>query len=340
MQDAAVTLDRLRDGTSIYAGSAPSAAPEAGPGGSLSEELAAAFDAQPAFAATRYAYRHDLRGESVMVDTACSTSLVAVHLACASLRSGSSDYAFAGGVSVIDPADGGYVYEPGMIYATDGVCRPFDEAATGTIGGDGAGAVLLRRLSDAVRDGDPVHAVILGSAVNNDGNARAGYAAPGLAGQVSVIRSALAAARVEGTDVGFVETHGTGTRLGDAIEATALAEAVGERAVPLPISSVKASIGHCNTAAGIAGLLAAVHAVRDHVLPGTVNSANPIEEIAAGDRLRLLTETEEWPDTGRARVAGVSSFGIGGTNAHVVIGEFVEAQFVEAEFVEPAGAGR
>ena len=320
MEDAAVTLDRLRDRTSIYAGCANPDVPAATAGGSLGEDPAA-FASQTSFAATRFAYRHDLRGESVMVDTACSTSLVAVHLACASLRMGSSDYAFAGGVSVIDPASGGYIYEPGMIYARDGVCRPFDEAATGTVGGDGAGVVLLRRLADALRDGDPIHAVIVGSAVNNDGHARAGYAAPGVAGQVSVIGHALESARVKGSDVGFVETHGTGTRLGDAVEAVALAESIGERDAPLPISSVKSAIGHCNTAAGVAGLLKAVHAVRDHVLPGTVNSENPIEEIAMGDRLRLLTQTEKWPDDGRARLAGVSSFGIGGTNAHVLVRE-------------------
>jgi acyl transferase domain-containing protein len=288
------------------------------------------------FLATRTSYKLGLTGPSATVATACSTSLVAVHLACASLRSGESDYAFAGGVSVFDPVDGGYVYEPGMIYADDGVCRPFDEGATGTVGGDGAGVVLLRRLSDALRDGDPVHAVILGSAVNNDGRARAGYVAPGFDGQVSVIRRALASARVEGRDIGFVETHGTGTRLGDAIEATALAEAVGERDAPLPISSVKASIGHCNTAAGIAGLLKAVYAVRDHVLPGTANSVKPIEEIASGDRLRLLTETEEWADTGRVRLAGVSSFGVGGTNAHVVLREFTE----QDELAQQAEVGR
>lgn len=326
MEDAAVTLDRLRDRTSIYAGCANLDGPAATAGGSLGEDPVTAFVSQPSFAATRYAYRYDLRGESVMVDTACSTSLVAVHLACASLRMGSSDYAFAGGVSVIDPASGGYIYEPGMIYARDGVCRPFDEAATGTVGGDGAGIVLLRRLCDALRDGDPIHAVIVGSAVNNDGHARAGYAAPGVAGQVSVIGQALESARVRGNDVGFVETHGTGTRLGDAVEAVALAEAIGERDVSLPISSVKSAIGHCNTAAGAAGLLKAVHAVRDHVLPGTVNSENPIEEIAMGDRLRLVTQTEKWPDNGRARLAGVSSFGVGGTNAHVLLREFTEQE--------------
>ena len=302
MEDAAVPLDRLRDRTSIYVGCANPAVPAAV--GGLDEDLTAAFTSQPSFAASRYAYRHDLRGESVMIDTACSTSLVAVHLACASLRSGGSDYAFAGGVCVSDPADGGYVYEPGMIYADDGVCRPFDEGATGTVGGDGAGVVLLRRLSDALRDGDPVHAVILGSAVNNDGRARAGYAAPGFDGQVSVIRRALVSARVEGRDIGFVETHGTGTRLGDAIEATALAEAIGERDSPLPISSVKASIGHCNTAAGIAGLLKAVSAVRDHVLPGTVNSrSSRSRRSALGDRLRLLTKPR-LADGGRAGSPG------------------------------------
>jgi amino acid adenylation domain-containing protein len=320
MEDAALTLDRLRDRTSIYAGCGNPV------GGPVDAGLTAAFTSQPSFAASRYAYRHDLRGESVMLDTACSTSLVAVHLASAALRAGTSDYAFAGGVSVSDPAGAGYVYEPGLVYADDGVCRPFDEAATGTTGGDGGGVVLLRRLSDALRDGDPIHAVLLGSAVNNDGHARAGYAAPGANGQISVIRDALAAAGVEGSEIGFVETHGTGTRLGDAIEATALAEAIGERAEPLPISSVKSAIGHCNTAAGVAGLLTAAHAVRDHALPGTVNSANPIGEITDGARLRLLTATEKWEDSERPRIAGVSSFGIGGTNAHVVVGEFVAQQ--------------
>ncbi|MFD0375372.1 amino acid adenylation domain-containing protein [Streptomyces sp. NPDC127112] len=323
MENAAVTPDRLRGRTSLYAGCAETGAQATAGEGSLAEDLSRAFTSRPSFAATRYSYRHDFQGESVMVDTACSTSLVAVHMACASLRSGASDYAFAGGVSILDPEHGGYVYEPGMIYATDGVCRPFDVRATGTVGGDGAGVVLLRRLSDALRDGDPVHAVIVGSAVNNDGSRKAGYTAPGADGQVAVVRGALRVAGREADDLGFVETHGTGTRLGDAVEATALGEVVGERAAPLPVSSVKSAIGHCNTAAGVAGLLTAVYALREQVLPGTVNSGQPIEELT--DRsLRLLTADEPWPAGDTPRLAGVSSFGIGGTNACVLVEEFTE----------------
>ncbi|MGW0392173.1 amino acid adenylation domain-containing protein [Streptomyces sp. NPDC003042] len=324
MENAAVTLDQLRGRTSIYAGCAETEAQEPLGEGSLAEGLSQAFSSRPSFAATRYSYRHDFQGESVMVDTACSTSLVAVHLACASLRSGSSDYAFAGGVSIADPANGGYVYEPGMIYATDGVCRPFDVRATGTVGGDGAGVVLLKRLSDALRDGDPVHATIVGSAINNDGNRKAGYTAPGADGQVGVFRNALRFAGRDAGHLGFVETHGTGTRLGDAVEATALGEVVGERAAPLPVSSVKSAIGHCNTAAGIAGLLTAVYALREKVLPGTVNSGQPIEELTRNGSLRLLTANEEWPAGDAPRLAGVSSFGIGGTNACVLVEEFIE----------------
>jgi amino acid adenylation domain-containing protein len=324
MENAAVTLDQLRGRTSIYAGCAESEAREPLGGDSLAEGLSQAFSSRPSFAATRYSYRHDFQGESVVVDTACSTSLVAVHLACASLRSGASDYAFAGGVSIEDPADGGYVYEPGMIYATDGVCRPFDERTTGTVGGDGAGVVLLKRLSDALRDGDPVHATIVGSAINNDGNRKAGYTAPGADGQVSVFRNALRFAGRDADHLGFVETHGTGTRLGDAVEATALGEVVGERAAALPLSSVKSAIGHCNTAAGIAGLLTAVYALGEKVLPGTVNSGQPIEELTQNRGLRLLIANEEWPTGNTPRLAGVSSFGIGGTNACVLVEEFTE----------------
>ncbi|MET8420070.1 amino acid adenylation domain-containing protein [Streptomyces sp. NPDC005134] len=324
MENAAVTLEQLRGRTSIYAGCAETEAPGSPDEGSLAEGLSLAFSSRPSFAATRYSYRHDFQGESVMVDTACSTSLVAVHLACASLRSGASDYAFAGGVSIADPANGGYIYESGMIYATDGICRPFDVRATGTVGGDGAGVVLLKRLSDALRDGDPIHATIAGSAINNDGSRKAGYTAPGADGQVAVFRNALRAASREPAHLGFVETHGTGTRLGDAVETMALSEVVGERDAPLPVSSVKSAIGHCNTAAGIAGLLTAIYALRARVLPGTVNSERPIEELTENKSLRLLTANEEWPAGDAPRLAGVSSFGIGGTNACVLVEEFVE----------------
>ncbi|MFJ3306330.1 amino acid adenylation domain-containing protein [Streptomyces sp. NPDC086549] len=314
VEDASLRLSEIASRTSLYAGCAKvlDTDPEA--------RVDDVVNADPTFVASRFAYLHDLWGEALLLDTACSTGLYAVHLACRSLLTGSSDYALAGAVSLDPASDGSYRYRPGFLYADDGMCRPFDRRASGTVGGFGAGAVLLRRLADAERDGDPVYAVIRGSAVNNDGKARIGYSAPGVEGQSRVIRDALAAAGVSGADVGFVEAHGTGTRLGDAIEITALDEALGQTGPPVAVGAVKASIGHCNTAAGIAGLIKAVLAVHHGHLPATPNVREPIDELAAGGRLSLLSEGRAWTEeTGRPRTAGVSSFGVGGTNAHVVV---------------------
>ncbi|MFJ9139337.1 amino acid adenylation domain-containing protein [Streptomyces sp. NPDC102256] len=317
VEDASLRLSDIASRTSLYAGCAKvvDTDPEA--------RVDDVVNADPTFVASRFAYLHDLWGEALLLDTACSTGLYAVHLACRSLLTGSSDYALAGAVSLDPASDGSYRYRPGFLYADDGVCRPFDRRASGTVGGFGAGAVLLRRLADAERDGDPVYAVIRGSAVNNDGRARIGYSAPGVEGQSRVIRDALTNAGVSGRDVGFVEAHGTGTRLGDAIEATALADALGPEGPGVAVGSVKASVGHCNTAAGLAGLIKAVLAVHHGHLPATPNVGEPIEELtAAGTRLSLLDEGRPWTeDTGRPRTAGVSSFGVGGTNAHVVVQE-------------------
>ncbi|MFH9548448.1 amino acid adenylation domain-containing protein [Streptomyces sp. NPDC017435] len=314
VEDASLRLSDIASRTSLYAGCAKvlDTDPEA--------RVDDVVNADPTFVASRFAYLHDLWGEALLLDTACSTGLYAVHLACRSLLTGSSDYALAGAVSLDPASDGSYRYRPGFLYADDGMCRPFDRRASGTVGGFGAGAVLLRRLADAERDGDPVYAVIRGSAVNNDGKARIGYSAPGVEGQSRVVREALAAAGVSGTDVGFVEAHGTGTRLGDAIEMTALADALGPSGPPVPVGSVKASIGHCNTAAGIAGLIKAVLAVHHGHLPATPNVAEPIDELGADSRLSLLSEGRAWTErSDRPRTAGVSSFGVGGTNAHVVV---------------------
>ncbi|MER5887849.1 amino acid adenylation domain-containing protein [Streptomyces sp. NPDC001941] len=319
VEDASLRLSDIAHRTSLYAG-CPKVVRTDG-----EARVDDVVNADPTFVASRFAYLHDLWGEALLLDTACSTGLYAVHLACRALLSGESDYALAGAVSLDGDFDGAYTFRPGMLYANDGVCRPFDRRATGTVGGFGAGALLLRRLSDAERDGDPVHAVIRGSAVNNDGRARVGYSAPGVEGQARVIRRALEAAGVTGTDVGYVEAHGTGTRLGDAIEATALGEALGTTGPDVAVGSVKASIGHCNTAAGIAGLIKAVLAVRHGVLPATPNVGEPIDELARlGGRFALLPESRTWHEpTGRPRTAGVSSFGVGGTNAHVVVQEHV-----------------
>ncbi|MEW1824178.1 amino acid adenylation domain-containing protein [Streptomyces sp. NPDC088196] len=331
VEDASLRLSEIASRTSLYAGCAKvlGTDPEA--------RVDDVVNADPTFVASRFAYLHDLWGEALLLDTACSTGLYAVHLACRSLLTHSSDYALAGAVS-LDPAfDGSYRYRPGFLYANDGVCRPFDQKASGTVGGFGAGAVLLRRLADAERDGDPIYAVVRGSAVNNDGKARIGYSAPGVEGQARVIRDALAAAGVSGADVGFVEAHGTGTRLGDAIEATALADALGPDGPPVAVGSVKASIGHCNTAAGIAGFIKAVLAVHHGRLPGTPNVGDPIDELTGpASRLTLLSEGRPWTEeTGRPRTAGVSSFGVGGTNAHIVVQQ--AALPSPAPFPQPKG---
>ncbi|MFF7457091.1 SDR family NAD(P)-dependent oxidoreductase [Kitasatospora sp. NPDC008115] len=277
------------------------------------------------FLATRVAYKLGLTGPALSVQTACSTSLTAVHLACQSLLNGECDLALAGGVSIGSPLEQGYRYEPGGILSPDGHCRPFDAAAAGTVPGNGAGVVVLRRLADARRAGDTVDAVVLGSAVNNDGSLKAGYTAPSVEGQAAVIAEALAVAGVEAGSVGYVEAHGTGTALGDPIELAALTRAFRETTEATgycAIGSVKANIGHLDAAAGVAALIKAVLALRQEAIPPTPHFTKPNPELDlesgpffVNDRLR------PWPRGGGPRRAGVSSFGIGGTNVHLVLEE-------------------
>ncbi|MER7455990.1 beta-ketoacyl synthase N-terminal-like domain-containing protein [Micromonospora sp. NPDC126480] len=274
--------------------------------------------------AARVAYHLDLRGPAVSVQTACSSSLVAIHLAGQALLARDCDLALAGGVSVRLPQTAGYRYVPGGVLAPDGVCRPFDEAAAGTVGGNGVGVVVLRRLVDALADGDTVHAVIRGSAVTSDGAARVGFTAPGVAGQVAVVRGAHEAAEVAPATIGYVEAHGTGTPLGDPIEVAALTEAFRAGAPQgtgwCALGSVKAVIGHLDVAAGVAGFIRAVLAVRDGWIPPNphLGTPSPALELARSP-FRLPVRPELWPDDRHPRRAGVSSFGMGGTNAHIVI---------------------
>ncbi|MEV0637362.1 beta-ketoacyl synthase N-terminal-like domain-containing protein [Streptomyces sp. NPDC050619] len=281
------------------------------------------------FLATRVSYKLDLRGPSLSVNTACSTSLVAVHTACLSLISGDCDVALAGAVHIKVPQRQGYRYQEGMILSPDGHCRAFDAKAQGTIVGDGVGAVVLKRLRSAVTDGDFIHAVIKGTAVNNDGAAKAGYTAPTVEGQAAVIRDAQQIADCPPHTIGYVEAHGTGTPLGDPIEVAALntaftedtggTEAVGRCA----IGSVKTNIGHLDAAAGMAGLIKTSLMLRHAELVPSLNfeSPNPEIDFDAGP-FHVATELTEWPAAhGAPRRAGVSSFGIGGTNAHVVLEE-------------------
>ncbi|HSU14834.1 MAG TPA: amino acid adenylation domain-containing protein [Longimicrobium sp.] len=270
------------------------------------------------------AYRLNLRGPAVAVQTACSTSLVAVHVACQSLINGECDLALAGGSAVVVPLRMGYLYSPEGIASPDGHCRAFDAGARGTVRGNGAGVVALRRLEDALADGDTIHAVIRGSAVNNDGAQKVGYTAPSVTGQARVIREALSVAGVDAATVQYVETHGSGTPLGDAIELKALAEVLSRAGSgpPWAIGSVKTNVGHMDAAAGVAGLIKTVLALGRRQIPPSLNCADPHPEIRAlGGRVFVNTELRPWARNGTPRRAGVSSFGIGGTNAHVVLEE-------------------
>lgn len=275
---------------------------------------------------TRASYKLHLRGPSLAVQTACSTSLVAVHLACQSVLSGECDMALAGGASVMrNIRKGGYYFVDGGIQSPDGHCRPFDAAARGTIFGDGVGIVVLKRLEQALADNDTIEAVIRGSAINNDGSTKVGYTAPSVNGQAAAIAEALAVAGVAPESISYVEAHGTGTELGDPIEIAALTEVFGAQGSKKPkcaIGSAKANIGHLNTAAGIAGLIKTVLALKHGYLPPSINFKQPNPRIDfENSPFYVNTRLTVWPDRGDLRRAGVSSFGIGGTNAHVVLEE-------------------
>ncbi|CQD10466.1 multifunctional mycocerosic acid synthase membrane-associated MAS [Mycobacterium lentiflavum] len=284
--------------------------------------------------ANRLSYFLDLRGPSVSVDTACSSSLVAVHLGCQSLRTGDCDLAIAAGVNLLlSPAifrsfDGAEALSP------TGQCKSFDADADGFVRGEGCGAVILKRLSDAVRDGDRVLAVLRGSAVNQDGRSN-GLMAPNPAAQMAVLRAACANAGVAPHQVDYVETHGTGTLLGDPIEARALGTVLGRGRTedgPLLIGAVKSNMGHLEGAAGIAGLIKAVLAVHRGHIPPNLNYQTPNPHIPFDEmRLKVVAEPTDWPDTGLPRRAGVSSFGFGGTNAHVVIEQAPETDPVASQ---------
>lgn len=282
------------------------------------------FGNSPDFLATRVSYKLDLRGPSLTVQTACSTSLVAVHLACQSLLTFESDLALAGGVSISSPSVEGYRFAHGSVEAPDGRCRPFDADAAGTLPSNGVGVVALKRLEDAIAAGDRIYAAIRGTAINNDGARKVGFAAPSVQGQADVVALARKIAGVPAAAIGFIEAHGTGTVMGDPIEIAALAEAFGggdsdDRRCW--IGSLKGNVGHLKAAAGVAGLIKSALALHHREIPPTQHfrTANPKLELgrtpfAVNDRLRPWTSD-------RPRFAAVSSFGIGGTNAHAVLEE-------------------
>ncbi|HEX6292329.1 MAG TPA: amino acid adenylation domain-containing protein [Herpetosiphonaceae bacterium] len=285
---------------------------------------------------TRVAYKLNLHGPAINLQTACSTSLVAVIVACQNLLLRQCDMALAGGVTINVPHAAGYRYVEGGIASPDGHCRAFDARAEGTVAGNGIGVVVLKRLSDALADGDAIQAVIKGFAMNNDGSQKVGYTAPSIDGQAAVIAEALAMAGVSPETISYIETHGTGTRLGDPIEMAALTrvfEPASQRNNTCAIGSVKTNIGHLDTAAGVTGLIKTVLALQHRCIPPSLHfeQPNPMIDFARSP-FYVNTSRAEWHTNGTPRRAGVSSFGIGGTNAHVVL--------EEAPPVAPSGSGR
>lgn len=293
------------------------------------EDLAGAYQlmlsSEKDFLPTRVSYKLNLKGPAVNVQTACSTSLVAVHIACQSLLNGECDMALAGGVSISIPQKAGYLYSEGMIASPDGHCRAFDAKAEGTLAGSGLGIVLLKRLEDAIADKDYIHAVIKGSAINNDGSVKVGYTAPSTEGQAAVIAQAQAVAEVDTQSITYIEAHGTGTKLGDPIEIAALTKAFRqstEKKQFCAIGSLKTNIGHLDAAAGVGGLLKTVLALKHKLIPPSLHFEGSSPNIDfANSPFYVNTALSEWNSNGNPRRAGVSSFGIGGTNAHVILEE-------------------
>ena len=273
------------------------------------------------YLATRISYKLNLRGPSLTVQTACSTSLVAVHLACQSLLAGDCDMCLAGGVTVRVPHRMGYLHSSQALLSPDGHCRAFDAAAEGTVFGSGAGFVLLKPLPAAVRDGDPIVAVIRGSAVNNDGAAKLSYWAASADGQTAACGDALAVAEVEPRSIGYVEAHGTATAMGDPVEIFGLTKAFRRGTADkqfCAIGSVKTNIGHLEAAAGVAGLIKAALALQHKTLPPSLHFSRPNPAIHFAETPFFVnTQCRPWPAGEAPRRAAVNSLGIGGTNAHV-----------------------
>jgi acyl transferase domain-containing protein/acyl carrier protein len=288
------------------------------------------------FLTTRVSYKLNLTGPSVTVQTACSTSLVATTLACQSLLNYQCDMALAGGVSIRVPHKTGYLYQEGGILSPDGHCRAFDAKAQGTIVGNGVGVVVLKRLTEAIADGDCIYAVIKSSAINNDGSGKVGYTAPSVNGQIDAIAEAQALAGIEAETISYIEAHGSGTALGDPIEIAALSKVFRPSTNKkgfCAIGSVKTNIGHLDAAAGVTSLIKTVLALKHKQIPPSLNFNEPNPEIDfTNSPFYVNTTLSEWKANGIPRRAGVSSFGIGGTNAHVIL--------QEAPAVEASGRSR
>ncbi len=277
------------------------------------------------FLATRVSYKLNLRGPSITIQTGCSTSLVAVHMACQALLDYECDMALAGGVSVSSYKPSGYLYQEGEVRSPDGHCRAFDANAEGTVAGSGIGIVVLKRLAEAIADRDYITAIIKASAVNNDGSLKIGFTAPSVEGQAEVITKAMALAGVNPEKITYVEAHGTGTHLGDPIEIAALTKsfrAGTNKQGYCAVGSVKTNVGHLNVAAGVAGLIKTVLSLKHRMIPPSLHFVHPNPNIDfAASPFYVSRQLTPWQTNGAPRLAGVSSFSIGGTNAHVIVQE-------------------
>jgi acyl transferase domain-containing protein len=277
------------------------------------------------FLCSRIAYKLDLKGPVFAVQTACSTSLTAIDLACRGILTGQCNMALAGGISVKGLREArGYLFKEGMIRSPDGHCRAFDAKAKGTAGGEGAGVVVLKLLEEALADRDTIHAIIKGSASNNDGSRKVGYTAPSVEGQAEVIRAAHLAAEIDPESISYIETHGTGTPLGDPVEIEALKQGFGTNKKGFClIGSVKTNVGHLDTAAGVAGFIKTVLALEHHLIPPSLHFETPNPKIDfENSPFHVNTTLKEWKRGDYPRRAGVSAFGIGGTNVHVILEEW------------------
>ncbi|KYG37661.1 type I polyketide synthase [Bacillus gaemokensis] len=282
----------------------------------------------PDFLTTRVSYKCNLNGPSMAIQTACSSSLVAVHAAVQALLTYECDMALAGGVSVKADQTAGLTYQEGGVLSEDGHCKAFDADAKGTVLGNGVGVVFLKRVEDAIEDGDQILAVIRGTAINNDGSQKIGYTAPSVIRQAEVIKEALSIANIDPETITYVEAHGTGTALGDPVEVAALTEAYGHytsKKSYCALGSVKTNIGHLDSAAGIVGLIKVVLSMQNKKIPATLHFRKPNPKIDFDNSpFYVNTQSQSWDTDGHPRRAGISSFGMGGTNAHIILEEYID----------------
>ena len=331
LEDAGYSPDTYKGLIGLYAGATPNFNWEAL--AALSEksmelgEFVVQSLAQKDFLSTGISYKLNLKGPSFSLQTACSTSLVAIHVACQAVLNGECSMALAGGITAVRTRKSGYWYQEGLIHSPDGHCRAFDINGQGIVGGDGAGVVVLKRLQDAAADGDHIYAVVKGSAVNNDGIRKVGFTAPSVQGQAEAIRIAQLVAEVEPDTIGYIETHGTGTPLGDPVEIEALKLAFNTNKKNFcAIGSVKTNVGHLDSAAGVTGFIKAVLALKYKRIPPSLHFQHPNPKLEIEDSpFYVNTTLKEWENKHHPLRAGVSSFGIGGTNAHVLLEEVPES---------------